>query len=48
MRETLAARAILGAAYQQKGDWKDARRCYKSCLDEAVRGPKAECAAMLR
>ncbi|HLK35127.1 MAG TPA: hypothetical protein VKU41_00155 [Polyangiaceae bacterium] len=39
---------ILGAAYQQKGDWKDARRCYKSCVDEGVRGPKDECAAMLR
>lgn len=39
---------ILGAAYQQKGDMKEARRCYKACLDQGKRGPKGECAAMLR
>jgi tetratricopeptide (TPR) repeat protein len=39
---------ILGAAYQQKGDMKDARRCYKACLEQGKRGPKAECAQMLR
>jgi len=39
---------ILGAAYQQKGAWKDARRCYKACVDQGNRGPRAECAAMLR
>jgi hypothetical protein len=39
---------LLGAAYQQKGDMKDARRCYKACVDQASRGPRRECAAMLR
>jgi hypothetical protein len=39
---------ILGAAYQQKGDMKDARRCYKACMDQGKRGPKNECAEMLR
>jgi hypothetical protein len=39
---------ILGAAYQQKGAMKDARRCYKACVDEGKRGPRGECAAMLR
>jgi Flp pilus assembly protein TadD len=39
---------ILGAAYQQKGDWKEARRCYKQCVDQGKRGPRFECAAMLR
>jgi hypothetical protein len=39
---------LLGAAYQEKGDMKDARRCYKSCLSEGKRGSKADCAAMLR
>jgi Flp pilus assembly protein TadD len=38
---------ILGAAYQQKGSTADARRCYRACV-EAERGPKGECAAMLR
>jgi Flp pilus assembly protein TadD len=37
---------ILGAAYQQKGDMKNARRCYRACLDQGKRGPKYECAAM--
>ena len=39
---------ILGAAYQQKGDGKEARRCFKACLDQGKRGPKGECSAMLR
>jgi hypothetical protein len=39
---------ILGAAYQEKGNAKDARRCYKTCLEQAKRGPRGECAAMLR
>jgi Flp pilus assembly protein TadD len=39
---------ILGAAYQQRGAWKDARRCYKACVDQGNRGPRTECAAMLR
>ena len=37
-----------GLAYQEKGDIKDARRCYKSCISEGKRGSKADCAAMLR
>jgi Flp pilus assembly protein TadD len=39
---------ILGAAYQEKGNAKDARRCYKTCVEQAKRGPRRECAAMLR
>jgi Flp pilus assembly protein TadD len=39
---------ILGAAYQTKGNAKDARRCYKTCIEQAKRGPRGECAAMLR
>jgi hypothetical protein len=39
---------ILGAAYQEKGKLADARRCYAACLKEGKRGPKSECAAMLR
>ncbi len=30
---------ILGAAYQEKGDWKEARRSFRSCLDQGKRGP---------
>jgi tetratricopeptide (TPR) repeat protein len=39
---------ILGAAYQSKGNWADARRCYRSCLTDGKRGPRGECSAMLR
>jgi hypothetical protein len=39
---------ILGAAYQEKGDSKNAMRSFKSCLDQGKRGPRNECAAMLR
>jgi Flp pilus assembly protein TadD len=39
---------ILGAAYQQQGNDKDARRCFGACIQKANRGPKRECAAMLR
>jgi len=39
---------VLGAAYQQRGDWKEARRCYRTCVERGTRGPKAECGAMLR
>jgi hypothetical protein len=38
---------ILGAAYQQRGDAKNATRCFKACVDQGKRGPKSECAAML-
>lgn len=39
---------ILGAAYQEKGQLHEAHAAYKSCLTEGKRGPKGECAAMLR
>ncbi len=39
---------ILGAAYQQRGDAANARRCYRACLDEGRRGPRNACAQMLR
>jgi hypothetical protein len=39
---------ILGAAYQQKGDLRQARRCYQDCVSKGQSGPKGECAAMLR
>jgi hypothetical protein len=39
---------ILGAAYQQKGDAKNAVRSFKACLDQGKRGPRNECAAMMR
>lgn len=39
---------ILGAAYQEKGNMAEARRCYASCLREGRRGPIDECRAMLR
>lgn len=39
---------LLGAAYQSKGNMKDARRCYAACLKEGKRGPVGECRAMLR
>jgi hypothetical protein len=39
---------ILGAAYQQKGDSKNALRSFKACVDQGKRGPKNDCAAMLR
>ncbi len=37
---------LLGAAYQMKGDHKEARRCFSSCIKEGKRGPKGECMAM--
>jgi tetratricopeptide (TPR) repeat protein len=39
---------ILGAAYDQRGARADARRCFKSCVDLARRGPRGECSALLR
>jgi hypothetical protein len=39
---------ILGAAYQQKGDARNAVRCFKACVAQGKRGPRNECAAMLR
>jgi hypothetical protein len=39
---------ILGAAYQQRGATADARRCFSSCVRQGTRGPRGECAALLR
>jgi cytochrome c-type biogenesis protein CcmH/NrfG len=39
---------ILGAAYQTRGTYSDARRCFASCVRLAKRGPRGECAALLR
>jgi hypothetical protein len=39
---------ILGAAYQQGGDLASARRSFKACVDQGRRGPRGECAQMLR
>jgi Flp pilus assembly protein TadD len=39
---------ILGAAYQARGATADARRCFSSCMRLGKRGPRRECAAMLR
>lgn len=39
---------LLGAAYQEQGNLKDARRCYRACIDEGKRGPRNECGQMLR
>jgi len=39
---------ILGAAYLQRGSFKDARRCFSSCVTDATHGARRECAALLR
>lgn len=39
---------LLGAAYQEKGNAVEARRCYVSCSKLGKRGPVGECQAMLR
>ena len=39
---------ILGAAYMQRGDNKNARRCFTSCVEKATTGQRKECAAMMR
>jgi hypothetical protein len=39
---------ILGAAYQQKGDAKNAVRSFRACVSQGKRGPTSDCAAMLR
>ncbi len=39
---------VLGAAYLQRGAFKDARRCFSSCAKEATHGARGECAALLR
>ena len=39
---------ILGAAYQAQGNATEAHRCYSACIQKGNRGPRRECAAMLR
>jgi hypothetical protein len=39
---------ILGAAYQKRGAYADARRCFASCSKLATRGDRFECSALLR
>ena len=39
---------LLGASYQEKGQIAKARESFQSCMKLAKRGPKGECAAMLR
>jgi hypothetical protein len=39
---------ILGAAYDQRGAYAKGRASFKSCVDLATRGPRGECAALLR
>jgi hypothetical protein len=38
----------LGAAYLQRGKYKDARRCFSNCVAQATHGARSECAALLR
>jgi type IV secretory pathway VirB10-like protein len=37
---------VLGAAYQARGELAQAKRCYRACVEQGSRGPKAECRAM--
>jgi tetratricopeptide (TPR) repeat protein len=39
---------ILGAGYDQRGAYARARRCFATCSRVATRGPRRECAALLR
>ncbi len=39
---------VLGGAYQKKGRYADARGCFASCAEQARRGPRWECRALLR
>jgi len=39
---------VLGAAYQERGQLTEARRCYKACLARATWGPRTECRELLR
>jgi hypothetical protein len=39
---------ILGAGYDQRAAYADARRCFKECVRTATHGPRGECAALLR
>jgi tetratricopeptide (TPR) repeat protein len=39
---------LLGAAHQELGHLREAREAYAACLKQGKRGPRHECAAMLR
>jgi colicin import membrane protein len=39
---------VLGASYEQKAAYTQARRCFSTCVRVATRGPRRECAALLR
>ncbi|HEX3770094.1 MAG TPA: tetratricopeptide repeat protein [Polyangiaceae bacterium] len=39
---------ILGAAYQGRGRYNDARHCFSTCAKVATRGDRGECRALLR
>ena len=39
---------LLGAAYQDRGRMAEARAAFQQCVSQAKRGPRGECAAMLR
>jgi len=39
---------ILGAGYDQRGAYAQARKCFATCARVATRGPRRECAALLR
>jgi len=39
---------LLGAAYQDRGRNAEARQAFVTCVAQAKRGPRGECAAMLR
>ncbi len=39
---------VLGAAYQQRGHYAEARRCFTTCAAQAQRGPRRECRALAR
>jgi len=38
---------VLGAAHEERGSLVEARRCYAACVEQARRGPRTECAALL-
>jgi Tetratricopeptide repeat len=39
---------LLGAAYEARGTYAEARRCFASCAQVAKRGARSECRALLR
>jgi hypothetical protein len=39
---------ILGAGYDQRGAYGEARKCFAACARVATRGPRRECSALLR